>query len=108
MLRSVTNQASTKDGAMNTILQSGVIDNLPVAEVMDTLNTFLEPMLAHLPEKRLREVGQLAVQGIIGGQSPLVTQMARGVTREDKTIRPMARRLYRFMWNERFSTPEPK
>ena len=88
---------------MNTILQSGVIDNLPVAEVMDTLNTFLEPMLAHLPEKRLREVGQLAVQGIIGGQSPLVTQMARGVTREDKTIRPMARRLYRFMWNERFS-----
>jgi len=93
---------------MNTILQSGVIDNLPVAEVMDTLNTFLEPMLAHLPEKRLREVGQLAVQGIIGGQSPLVTQMARGVTREDKTIRPMARRLYRFMWNERFSTPEPK
>jgi len=88
---------------MNTIPQSRIIDNLPVTELTNTLNAFLEPMSVHLPEKRLREVGQLAVRGIIGGQSPLVTQIARGVTRKDKAIRPMARRLYRFMWNERFS-----
>jgi hypothetical protein len=46
------------------------------------------------------------VQGIIGGQSPLVTQMARGVAREDETIWPMAKRMYRFIWNERFSHRE--
>lgn len=91
---------------MSTIPQGRAIDNLPVAELRDTLSEFLEPVVRHLPEKRLREVGKLAVQGIIAGQSPLVTQMARGLVREDETIRPMARRLYRFVWNERFSHRE--
>ena len=88
---------------MDTILQSSAIDKLPVGELMDGLSVFLEPVSMHLPEKRLREVGKLAVQGVIGGQSPLVAQMARGVMREGETIRPTARRLYRFIWNERFS-----
>jgi len=41
--------------------------------------------------------------GIIGGQSPIVTEMARALIREEETIRPIARRLYRFIWNERSS-----
>lgn len=51
----------------------------------------------HLPEKRLREVAKLALQRIIGGQSPLVTQMARGVAQGEETIWPMAKRMYRFI-----------
>ncbi len=43
------------------------------------------------------------MQGVLGGQSPVVTQMARGVAREDETVWPMAKRLYRFIWNPRFS-----
>ena len=88
---------------MNTILQTSVIDKLPMEELAATQEVFMEPVLAHLPEKRLREVAKLAVQGVIGGQSPLVTQMARGVAREDETVWPMAKRLYRFLWNKRFS-----
>jgi len=103
MLESVTKQVTTEGGGMNTILQNGAIGNLPVTELTDALGAFLEPVLMHLPEKRLREVGKLTVQGIIGGQSPLVTQIARGVMRGEKTIRPMARRMYRLMWNKRFS-----
>jgi hypothetical protein len=88
---------------MNTILQNSAIDKLPAEELEATLNAFMEPVLTHLPEKRLREVAKLAVQGVIGGQSPVVTQMARGVAREDETIWPIAKRLYRFIWNKRFS-----
>ncbi len=88
---------------MASILQNDAIDKLPVAELTATLDLFLEPVLVHLPEKRLREVGKLAVQGVLGGQSPLVTQMARGVAREDETVWPTAKRLYRFIWNPRFS-----
>jgi len=88
---------------MDTILHNDAMGKLPVSELSDSLSEFLAPVMKQLPEKRLREVGKLAVQGIIGGQSPLVTQMARGVKREDETIRPMARRMYRFIWNERFS-----
>jgi hypothetical protein len=88
---------------MHTILQDGVIDKLPMEELTATLDVFTEPVLTHLPEKRLRAVAKLAVQGVIGGQSPLVTQMARGVAREEETVWPMAKRLYRFLWNKRFS-----
>lgn len=88
---------------MDSILQNEAIDKLPVAELTATLDVFLEPMLMRLPEKRLRAVGKLAVQGILSGQSPLVTQMARGVAREGKTTWSTAKRLYRFIWNKRFS-----
>ncbi len=88
---------------MDTILRDHRVDNLPTDEIISSLERFLKPVLVQLPEKRLREVGKLAVQGIIGGQSPLITQIARGVVRQEETIRPMAKRLYRFIWNERFS-----
>jgi hypothetical protein len=91
---------------MDTILQKGAIDKLPAMELITTLETFVEPVLMHLPEKRLREVAKLVVQGIVGGQSPVVTQIARGVAREDETIWPMAKRMYRFIWNERFTHRE--
>ncbi len=88
---------------MASILQNDAIDKLPVAELSATLDLFLEPVLKHLPEKRLREVGKLAVQGVLSGQSPLVTQIARGVAREGETVWPTAKRLYRFIWNPRFT-----
>lgn len=88
---------------MGSIPQNKVIDKLPVAELQADLDRFLQPVLRRLPEKRLRAVGKLAVQGILGSQSPLLTQMARGVVREGETIWPAAKRFYRFVWNERFS-----
>ena len=38
----------------------------------------------------------------MSSQSPLLTEMARGVAREEETIRPAAKRFYRFVWNKRF------
>lgn len=91
---------------MNTLPQSSAFDNLPMAELTEALSRFLGPLTRQMPEKRLQKVARLAVQGIIAGQSPLVTKMAAGLVREDETVRPMARRLYRFMWNGRFSHRE--
>jgi hypothetical protein len=88
---------------MCRILQKRAIDNLPVQELSDTLHAFLEPVSRHLPEKRLRDVGDLAVQGVISGQSPLVTRIARGVERAEESVWPMAKRVYRFLWNKHFS-----
>ena len=41
---------------MDTILRNRRIGNLPVGEITASLGMFLKPVLAHLPEKRLREV----------------------------------------------------
>lgn len=78
-------------------------DGLPVAELTETAKQYLEPMLRHLPEKRLRAVGVLMVLGILAGQSPLITHMARGVRDGSQYITDMARRMYRFVWNGRLS-----
>ena len=88
---------------MHRIQQESTADNLPAQELTDTLRAFLEPVSRHLPEKRLRDVSNLAVQGVIGGQSPLVTQIARGVERGGETVWPTAKRVYRFLWNTHFS-----
>jgi hypothetical protein len=87
---------------MTSIHQNGVLDKLPVAELTTALRQFLKPVWRRLPDRRLQKVSCLAVQGILGGQSPQVTRMASSVARESETVWPLAKRLYRFLWNERF------
>ncbi len=89
---------------MISIAENHAVANLPGEELERSLATFLQPVLAQLPEKRLRDIGVFAVQGILAAQSPVITEMARGGReREDDSTWPLARRLYRFLWNPRFS-----
>ncbi len=88
---------------MISIAQDERIGSLPVAELTRSAETFLGPLLREIPDKRLRVVGVLMVLGILGGQSPLITQMARGVREGSQYILDTARRLYRFIWNKRLS-----
>lgn len=70
---------------------------------MAAARVFVGPLLRLLPDKRLREVAVLMVLGILAGQSPVITQIARGVREGDNFVLDMARRLYRFLWNKRLS-----
>jgi hypothetical protein len=76
---------------------------MPVEELSQAAQSYLEPLLSQVPDKRFRVVGVLMVLGILAGQSPLITQMARGVRDGSRYITAMARRLYRFVWNGRLS-----
>jgi hypothetical protein len=87
---------------MASIHQNGILGKLPVVELATALEQFLEPVWQRLPDQRLHEVACLAVQGILGAQSPQVTCMARSIAREAETVWPVAKRLYRFVWNKRF------
>ena len=62
---------------MYKILQKREVDNLPVPELNSTLHAFLEPVSMHLPEKRLRDVGTLAVQGVISGKPEDAAELGR-------------------------------
>lgn len=83
--------------------QDETINSLPVAELKTSAEAFLGPLLRELPDKRLRSVGVLMVLGILAGQSPLITQMARGVREGSQYVLDMARRMYRIIWNKRLS-----
>jgi hypothetical protein len=88
---------------MMRLTDRAVIGKLPVGELEEALNGFLEPVTSRLPEKRLRRVSELAVQGILAARSPLVTKMAGGIEGEEERVLPVARRVYRFLWSKRFT-----
>lgn len=88
---------------MLSIPQDETMSSLPVAELNASAEVFLAPLLREIPDKRLRVVGVLMVLGILAGQSPLITQMARGVREGSQYVLNMARRMYRFIWNRRLS-----
>lgn len=81
-----------------------VLDKLPVAELEQSLETFLDPLMAGLPDRRLKEVVSLSVRGIIGSESPVVTQIAQQVARNESQVWNAAKRVYRFLANQRFET----
>ena len=87
---------------MFTIPLEEILGKLPTAELECSLEEFAAPMLSLLPDKRLREVGVLAVQGILAGQSPVITKMAQSVSRLMGDPWPTAKRLYRLLDNPRF------
>lgn len=91
---------------MESIPQNALVDKLPGKELQDRLESFLEPVFVQLPEKRLRDVARMAVQAIVAAQSPVLTEVARQISRTEETVWPNAKRLYRFVWNKRFSHRE--
>ena len=88
---------------MFTIHLDEILHKLPGAELESSLRRFAAPVLELLPDSRLREVILLAVQGILAGQSPVITKIAQSVSRLVGDPWPIAKRLYRLLDNPRFN-----
>jgi hypothetical protein len=88
---------------MASISYSNLLAKLPTDELKRSLEAFLQPVTERLPDRRLRTVTTLLTQGLLASQSPILTQMARGVSHVDQTIRPTCKRGYRFLANPRFT-----
>lgn len=91
---------------MLDITAKAILDKLPVSELEQSLMTFLAPVMATLPDRRLQAVVPLSVRGIIGSESPVVSQMAQQVARDASGVWAAAKRVYRFLGNPRFSTAQ--
>lgn len=89
---------------MPTLSQNAPLANLPVADLDRSLREFLGPFVELLPDARLKQVARMITRGLVTSQSPLVTQIARGVSHDDETIWPTCQRAYRFLSNPRFSS----
>jgi hypothetical protein len=92
-----------KEKAMTTIAQKELLAKIPVAELEAEIEKFVEPVTKQLPEKRLKKVVRLAVQGISAAQSPVITQMARCLQRTKEGVWAMSKRFYGLLGNERLS-----
>ena len=87
---------------MWNIALTETLAKLPVAELEQELAEFLEPMSVLLPEKRLCAVLRQMVRCILATETPVVAAMSRGVSRVEADCWAAAKRMYRFLGNQRF------
>jgi hypothetical protein len=88
---------------MENIPLSDIFAKMPVEELEQSLNGFLTPMMEYLPEERLRRIVPEAVRGILAQETPVIAAMAQSTPRQERSCWAEAKRIYRFVWNERFN-----
>jgi hypothetical protein len=88
---------------MLNIALTETLAKLPVAEIQTSIQEFVEPMTKNLPDKRLRAVVCQSVQSILATETPVIAAMSRSVSRVDADCWAAAKRVYRFLENERFN-----
>jgi hypothetical protein len=89
---------------MLNIALNETLAKLPLTELEQTIAAFLEPMSATLPEERLRRVLHQTVQCILATETPVIAAMSRSVSRLEADCWAAAKRVYRFLNNERFNS----
>ena len=63
-------------------------------------------MAERLPDKRLKRVIEDMVLGILGGETPVITEMARQNSKDDGESWAVAKRMYRLLENKQVQTSQ--
>jgi len=90
---------------MNIALE-GILAKLPIEEIQTTVQRHIQKMLQKLPDKRLSRVVVEMILGIMGGETPVITEIARQNRKEEGGTWAAAKRMYRLLENERIETSE--
>ncbi|HEX5807348.1 MAG TPA: transposase, partial [Anaerolineales bacterium] len=87
-----------------TIALESIFAKLPILEIRGTIRNHSEPLMRLLPDKRMRKVIENMLLGILGGQTPVITGMARQNGKEDGETWSVAKSMYRLLNNQRLGT----
>jgi hypothetical protein len=88
---------------MNIALES-ILAKLPIMKIEATIQRHTEPLLEILPDKRMKKVLKNMVLGILGGQTPVITGMARQNEKLEGETWAVAKSMYRLLGNKRLAT----
>src|SRR3990172_2311304 len=81
-----------------------ILAKLPIGKLSETIEVHIRSLTRLLPDKRLGAVAQCIILGILGGQTPVITEMARTNSKADGETWSIAKRIYRFLYNQRVKT----
>ena len=87
-----------------TLTLEAILAKLPIGKLSETIEGHVLPLICLLPDKRLRAVVHSMILGILGGQTPVITAMARTNSKTEGESWPIAKRIYRFLCNRRVKT----
>src|SRR5512133_1243186 len=83
---------------MNIALETSLA-KLPIDALKGTIQAYIRPLAEQLPDKRLERVVEDMILGILGGETPVITAMARQNNKSDGESWATAKRIYRFLDN---------
>ena len=87
-----------------TLTLETILAKLPIGEIHETIAGHILPLVHLLPDKRLGAVAECIILGILGSQTPVITEMAGANAKETGETWPVAKRIYRFLENQRMKT----
>ena len=79
---------------MNIALES-IFAKLPIMEIQTTVQSHTEPLMKMLPDPRMKKVLENMILGILGGQTPVITGMARQSGKAEGETWAVATSIYR-------------
>jgi hypothetical protein len=88
---------------MNIALES-ILAKLPIIEIQTTIQSHTAPLLEMLPDKRMKKVLENMLLGILGGQTPVITGMARQNGKTEGETWAVAKSMYRLLGNKHLET----
>jgi hypothetical protein len=90
---------------MNITLEA-ILAKLPIERIKQNISNHIEPLTVMMPDKRMGSVIEIIIMGILGGQTPVITGIARHNGKEDGESWATAKRIYRLLDNKRLKTKE--
>src|SRR3989304_8877024 len=100
----MTTAFTLRSRATMTLTLEAILAKLPIGKLSETIEAHVLPLICLLPDKRLGAVVQTMILGILGGQTPVITGMARTNSKTEGESWPVAKRIYRFLCNRRGKT----
>ena len=89
-----------------TLTLETIFAKMPIAELKGTIAAHIQPLVQMLPDKRLGAVVECIILGILGKQTPVITEMAGANSKEKGETWPIAKRIYRFLHNPHVETED--
>jgi hypothetical protein len=88
---------------MNIALEN-ILAKLPILQLEATIQSHTAALMKMLPDKRMKKVLNNMILGILGGQTPVVTGMARQTGKAEGETWSVAKSIYRLLGNKRLET----
>jgi hypothetical protein len=89
---------------MNIALETTLAKTIPIQEIQASIRKHIEPIAEQLPDKRLKRVLEDMVLGVLGGETPVITAIARQNIKDDGENWAVDKRMYRFLENQQVQT----
>jgi hypothetical protein len=91
---------------MNIALETALAKSIPIQEIKTTIQKQIQPITKRLPDKRLKRVMEDMVLGVLGSESPVITEIARQNGKDNGESWAVAKRMYRFLENQQIETSQ--